>query len=136
MQNKKNILKLGLQESIIFTDFINDFELIDLYKKKRYYGTAKNERGLLLAAFSSVFDIKRTSDSGAPVYSFLIVLDNFLSPHFSYTTGKFQKRILEEFSSNYYSLSFHNIKVDNNIVLKVEKTKAYFKPNGKAHHSH
>ena len=62
--------------------------LIALYKKKRYYGTAKNERGLLLAAFSSVFDIKRTSDSGAPVYSFLIVLDNFLSPHFSYTTGK------------------------------------------------
>lgn len=36
-KNKKNILKLGLQESLIFTDFINDFELIDLYKNSKAF---------------------------------------------------------------------------------------------------
>lgn len=120
--NQSMVVELAFEEMLKKIE--NEYKsLIALHKKKRYYGAAKNERGFLLSAFSSVFDIKRTSDSGAPVYSFLIVLDNFLSPHFSYTTGKFQKRILEEFSSNYYSLSFHSIKVDNNIVLKKDVNK-------------
>lgn len=120
--NQFMVVELAFEEMLKKIE--NEYSLlIDLYKKKRYYGTAKNERGLLLSAFSSVFDIKRTSDSGAPVYSFLIVLDNFLSPHFSYTTGKFQKRALEEFNSNYCSLSFHKIKVDNKIVEKKDVNK-------------
>ena len=120
--NQSMVVELAFEEMLKKIE--NEYSsLIDLYKKKRYYGTAKNERGLLLSAFSSVFDIKRTSNSGAPVYSFLIVLDNFLSPHFSYTTGKFQKRILEEFNSNYCSLSFHRIKVDNKIVEKKDVNK-------------
>lgn len=120
--NQSMVVELAFEEMLKKIE--NEYKsLIALHKKKRYYGDAKNERGFLLSAFSSVFDIKRTSDSGAPVYSFLIVLDNFLSPHFSYTTGKFQKRILKEFSSNYYSLSFHSIKVDNNIVLKKDVNK-------------
>ena len=120
--NQFMVVELAFEEMLKKIE--NEYSLlIALYKKKRYYGTAKNERGLLLSAFSSVFDIKRTSDSGAPVYSFLIVLDNFLSPHFSYTTGKFQKRALEEFNSNYCSLSFHKIKVDNKIVEKKDVNK-------------